>query len=225
MKIVLINAASPDYPWKKSYTPAAFAAANAEFETCPLKEGSVSQGKLTGYRVYHASSLHARETAKMLVGDQTGIPCEETDLLNELPLPPLPDKDREYPLSRYRLQEYFSHKMNDPAGPGSSAESLKNMEEFLDLLEKSVEDAVLVSHERRILLLIKLLRKRKYMIRRGSLLRLAPLERVLAAKDIPTCGGCMHNCQLSNPGCEICRDKAARQKKTGSSTGSGFSRI
>ena len=42
------------------------------------------------------------------------------------------------------------------------------------------------------------------------MIRLAPMERILAAKQIFTCGGCMHNCQLINPGCAIGRDKAQR---------------
>ena len=210
MKIVLINAAAPDYSWKKRYSPSAFVNDCAAYAATRLKEGAVSQAKLTGYRLWHASSLHARQTAEMMVGANTELPIEETALLDEIPLAPFTKKERELPLWKYEWAGYLGWRHNSPIQPEGCAESVRRGEELLSLLEKRGEDAVLVSHERRILVLLKLLKKRNYQIRRGSLIRLAPMERVLAAKQILTCGGCMHNCQLINPGCAIGRDKAQR---------------
>ncbi len=210
MKIVLINAAAPEYTWKKHYSPSAYARETAAYAGTGLKEGAVPQTKLQGYRLWHASSLHARQTAEMMVGTNAEIPVEETALLDEIPLAPFSEKNQEMPLWKYELMGYLGWRQNSPAQPEGRAESIRLGEELLRLLEERGEDAVLVSHERRILVLLELLRKRKYQIRRGSVIRLAPLERVLAAKQILTCGGCMHNCQLINPGCAIGRDKARR---------------
>ena len=208
MKIVLINAAAPDYSWKKRYTPSAYAREIAAYAAARLKEGAVSQAKLTGYRLWHATSLHARQTAEMMIGTNTEIPIEETALLDEIPLAPFTEKDREFPLWKYEWSGYLGWRQNSPMQPEGRAESVRRGEELLSLLEERGEDAVLISHERRILVLLSLLKKRNYQIRRGSLIRLAPMERILAAKQILTCGGCMHNCQLINPGCAIGQDKA-----------------
>ena len=79
MKIVLINAAAPDYSRKKRYSPSAFAEASVAFAATELEEGTISEAKLDGYHIWHASSLHARQTADMLIGTNTagrsrGIP-------------------------------------------------------------------------------------------------------------------------------------------------------
>ena len=146
----------------------------------------------------------------MMIGTNTEISVEETALLDEIPLVPFTEKDRELPLWKYELSGYLGWRQNSPMQPEGRAESVRRGEELLCLLEDRGEDSVLVSHERRILVLLSLLKKRNYQIRRGSLIRLAPMERILAAKQILTCGGCTHNCQLINPGCAIGRDKAQR---------------
>ncbi len=210
MKIVLINAAAPDYSWKKHYTPSAFIKECAAYAATGLQEGAVSRKKLEGYRLWHATSLHARQTAEMMIGTNTEIPVEETALLDEIPLAPFSEKERDLPLWKYEWMGYLEWRKNSPTQPEGRAESVRRGEELLRLLEERGDDAVLISHERRILVLLNLLKKRNYQIRRGSLIRLAPMERILAAKQILTCGGCMHNCQLINPGCAIGKDKARR---------------
>ena len=183
MKIVLINAAAPDYSWKKRYSPSAVARECAAYAATRLKEGAVSQAKLTGYRLWHAASLHARQTAEMMIGTNTEIPIEETALLDEIPLAPFTEKDREFPLWKYEWSGYLGWRQNSPMQPEGRAESVRRGEELLSLLEERGEDAVLISHERRILVLLYLLKKRKFQIRRGSVIRLAPMERVLATKQ------------------------------------------
>ena len=62
------------HSWKKRYTPSAFAREIAAYAAARLKEGAVSQAKLIGYRLWHAASLHARQTAEMMIGTNTEIP-------------------------------------------------------------------------------------------------------------------------------------------------------
>ena len=215
MKIVLLNAAAPDYAWNKSYTPEDFLKAVREWEQMPVSPASVISGKPDGYHIYWASSFHAAQTAELWLGPEAAGSCETTDLLNEIPLFPYTEEQRDIPLWQYKLQGHRQWKNGDARQPESYRESVTRGQELCDLLEERGEDAVLISHERRILLLVELLRKRNYQIRRGSVFRLSPLERILAARDIPTCGNCAHNCQLAHPGCEIGKDKARLLKVKG----------
>ena len=69
----------------------------------------------------------------------------------------------------------------------------------------------MVSHPGFIALLLDRLRVRGYCVARTGLGRVQPLERLLLTRRDMHCGGCAHNCLLSNPGCGIGRDKAARK--------------
>ena len=71
----------------------------------------------------------------------------------------------------------------------------------------------MVSHPGFIALLLDRLRVRGYCVARTGLGRVQPLERLLLTRRDMHCGGCGHNCLLTNPGCGIGRDKAARKSK------------
>ena len=53
-------------------------------------------------------------------------------------------------------------------------------------------------------------RPRGYTMARTGIFAFRPWERILLTKRSAHCGGCRHNCRLSNPGCGVGRDKAAR---------------
>ena len=91
-------------------------------------------------------------------------------------------------------------------------------------LEKAGDDCVLFSHPAQIPLLMDALRLRGYCFRRTELGAVRPGERILATSRSDHCGGCAHNCMLSDPGCGVGRDKAARAgirygKKSGEANG------
>ena len=69
MKIVLINAAAPDFNWQKSYRPADFEQALREWEQAPVALSSAISGKADGYHIYQADSLHAAQTARLWLGE------------------------------------------------------------------------------------------------------------------------------------------------------------
>ena len=85
----------------------------------------------------------------------TEIPIEGTALLDEIPLAPFTEKDCELPLWKYEWAGYLGWRQNSPIQPEGRAESIRRGEELLSLLEKRGEDAVLISHERRILVLLR----------------------------------------------------------------------
>ncbi|MBR2674936.1 MAG: hypothetical protein IKE52_05720 [Mogibacterium sp.] len=61
-------------------------------------------------------------------------------------------------------------------------------------------------------LLFKELKKRGYIIKRTNLFKVDYLEKAIATKRSDHCGRCSQNCHLSNPGCDIGRDKARMLK-------------
>ena len=140
MKIVLINAAAPDYSRKKRYSPSAFAEASVAFAATELKEGTISEAKLDGYHIWHASSLHARQTADMLIGTNTagrprGIPSagRRTSLFTGIergrccsdqprtkdPCPSVPSKKTQIPVSKRQCDPTCP----DGTGPGNKTDS------------------------------------------------------------------------------------------------------
>ncbi len=98
-------------------------------------------------------------------------------------------------------------------------EGRERADALIDELEKRGEDCILISHPGMIASLIDALRVRGYCVQRTGMGRIKPFEQMLLSKRGEHCGGCGHNCLLSNPGCSIGRDKAARQKERRSSFG------
>ena len=78
-------------------------------------------------------------------------------------------------------------------------------------LEKEEKDCVLIADCILTEELLDRARVRGYTRARTGIFRYRPWERVLLTKRSVHCGGCAHNCLLSNPGCGIGRDKAARK--------------
>ncbi|MBR6839915.1 MAG: hypothetical protein IKM82_04930 [Oscillospiraceae bacterium] len=78
---------------------------------------------------------------------------------------------------------------------------------FLDELEKEERDSVVICGRQAMSALRSVLRTRGYLLEGGSLV-LRPLERVRATRRSLHCGGCAHNCLLSEAKCEKGRSKA-----------------
>ena len=51
-----------------------------------------------------------------------------------------------------------------------------------------------------------------YTQARSGIFRYRPWERILVTRRNLHCGGCSHNCLLTNPGCGVGRDKAQRAR-------------
>lgn len=84
------------------------------------------------------------------------------------------------------------------AGIQSSGKSTRK--KLLDLLESRNQDCILVSHPIFINILLSQFRNRGYHISRRNYFQIAPLERIVITKWDMHCGGCGHNCLLTNPG-------------------------
>lgn len=162
-----------------------------------VENNRVRRVSANGRRVFCSPRLSARETAQMIVTDAE---AELEDLLDELLLPP--DRNgRSLPLWLCRLCTR------------DRDEGRRRADALIGRLEKEGEDCILISHPAMISALIDGLRVRGYCVQRTGIGRVKPFEQMLLSRRDEHCGGCRHNCLLSNPGCNIGRDKAARLKK------------
>ena len=173
-------------------------------------EGTPRRVAANGRRVYCSPRRSARETAeKAVVGAETEI----EERLDELPRP-RNESGRARPLWLWRFLLWLRRLFGTDRKEGR-----KRADALIDALEKRGEDCILISHPGMIASLIDALRVRGYCVQRTGMGRIKPFEQMLLSKRGEHCGGCGHNCLLSNPGCSIGRDKAARQKERRSSFG------
>lgn len=160
-----------------------------------------------GRGVHVSSRAAAQDTAEKLIAD--GAPQSEP-LLDEIPLRPF--GGGKLPLWLWRVLVWLRG-LFGLAAAESGRVSRQKADELISRLEKRREDCILVSHPRRIAALCDALRVRGYCVQRTGLGGIKPFEQLLLSRRDEHCGGCAHNCLLSNPGCNIGRDKAARAKK------------
>ena len=140
------------------------------------------RGDASRYRVCTGTEPAGRETAEALF--TLTVPPIETSLLDEVPGP----------------GTGFRAWLDRRRGAGRRAG------ELLDMLEKDELDSVVICGRQMMYALRGGLRARGYLLEGGGLLP-RPLERVRATKRSLHCGGCAHNCLLSEAKCEKGRNK------------------
>ena len=94
--------------------------------------------------------------------------------------------------------------------PESRAEARKRVVSFVSLLIERDADCVVAAGPYILQILLRELQRRGFSIRRNSSGSIRPGERILVTEKSAHCGGCQHNCLLSNPGCGVGHDKAKR---------------
>ena len=161
----------------------------------------------TNGRVLLADTPAARKTA--------GICVEGGQLLIEpllAPVIPAPWTDRgEHPLWLWREMARLQRGIGSPRQPESRRQLAARAEKLMERLTEEEKDCVLIADPVLTEGLLDRARVRGYTRARTGIFRYQPWERVLLTKRDVHCGGCGHNCLLSNPGCGIGRDKAARK--------------
>ena len=79
-----------------------------------------------------------------------------------------------------------------------------------EALLQAQTDCVLIAPPGILRFLLRALERRRCVIRRAGSGAIQPGERIRVTERADHCGGCQHNCLLSNPGCGVGKDKAAR---------------
>ena len=88
----------------------------------------------------------------------------------------------------------------------------KTVENFLKLAKEG-KDCILITGPLFLTELLDRFRVQNYVIQRSGIFKVQPLEKFVISEKEAHCGGCGHNCFLSNPGCGVGREKAQRRKQ------------
>lgn len=150
----------------------------AEGGTLPA---DVKKGNAKAYRVYTGTGPEDAATAQALF-----TLAEEpirTTLLDELP-----------------TEVGLRRKMN------ARSAARRRAGEFLEELEREERDSVVICGRQGMSALKAVLRMRGYLLEGGSFVP-RPLERVRATRRNLHCGGCAHNCLLSEAKCDKGKNK------------------
>ena len=132
-------------------------------------------------------------------------------LLNEVPLRSFTATDRVMPAEKWLRKAAAQRKSGDPRQPESREQLRARADRLIGQLEAEGGDFLLISHPLFLTELLDRLRVHNYVIQRGGVLGIRPWEKIVVSRKEEHCGGCQHNCFLSNPGCGVGRDKARRK--------------
>ena len=205
MKIILIYQAATDMEWAASYDAAGYARASAEERLRPAAPVNVKKGDASAYRIYTGTTPASAQTAELLFNFTE--PPERTPLLDDVPAGTFRDTGKSRPLPLWRAAEEIRWRFGGEGRTESRRETMARVGELVDRLEREDRDASVIARGLTMKALKAVLRRRGYTIDGGGPAP-RPLDRLRAAKQSARCGGCNHNCPLSNPKCDVGRNKA-----------------
>ena len=208
MSMFILCAGQPASPLNGRYDAAGFDAAvkamlNAE--ALPPSERKISPGRRI---VYVGEDRLARSTAEQIL---ESCPMRSEPLLNEIPVRSFTDEARELPVEKWLRKAAAQRKAADARQPESREAVIRRADTLIHRLEEAGGDSLLVTCSLFLTEFLDRLRIHNYVIQRSGLLRIQPLEKIIVSRKDEHCGGCQHNCFLSNPGCGVGRDKAMRR--------------
>ena len=140
------------------------------------------KGNAAAYSIYISTACASRETTEALF--TFSEPPTETALLDDAPQ------------SGGGLRGWLDMRREAKHRSG----------QFLDMLESKGRDSIVICGRQAMSALMNRLRAKGYLLEGGGLLP-RPLERVRATKRSLHCGGCAHNCLLSEAKCQKGQNK------------------
>ncbi|MBR6839639.1 MAG: hypothetical protein IKM82_03515 [Oscillospiraceae bacterium] len=211
MSILLLCTGKSLSPLEGVYTSREFDQAAAAELSAGIEPYAGRKTDPSGRTVYVAEGALARDTAAQLLTD-----CEAVTepLLNEIPLRSFADTDRQYPAAVWKRKAAAQRKAGDARQAESRADARQRADRLIASLEKAGGDCILVTYPLFLAELLDRLRAAGYVVQRTGLLQIQPLERIVASRREEHCGGCGHNCFLSNPGCGVGKEKAMRLQRS-----------
>lgn len=209
MRLLIICRAAPEAAAPRRVDSEGFRALCALEEDGPIAPVTEKKPERLGRPLYAAPGEAARQTAVQLFGEGEIL---EEPLLRDLPCRPFTDTRRRLPLWLWRLMAWLQRLFGSRRQPETRRESAARADALIEELSKRGGEAILIVPLSFLPVLLDRLRLRGCCYHRSGLFRFQPLERILITGRDLHCGGCQHNCTLANPGCNIGRDKAARQK-------------
>ena len=209
MSMLILCIGKPLSPAAGSYNSSEFDAAMAAYMASGVEAPSERQIAPGGRAVYLAEGKPSQSTA-----DQILIPGEfrVEPLLNEIPVRSFMDTEKRFPAEKWFRKASAQRKAADPRQPESRAAAIARVEKLIRKLEAADEDSLLITYPLFLFEFLDRLCVHNYVVQRSGLFRIQPLEKIVVSRKDEHCGGCQHNCFLSNPGCGVGRDKAMRKK-------------
>lgn len=180
----------------------------AELEA-PLALGvNEKSSAANGRRIFAGPAQADLETARHIFPDG--------DIARESLLAPVlcrsfKDTEEKLPLWRWNIMARLQRRLGSERQPESSKAIAARANALAARLREQEADCVLVCHPSFVAPLLDALRRQGCCFSRSGIFRYAPFERILVTARDLHCGGCSHNCLLTNPGCGVGRDKAARK--------------
>ena len=208
MKIILVQQAASDMEWDAKYDTASFEQAVETECGCTAADVSVRRSSASAYRIYTGTSRAAMETAQLLF--ETDEPPEATPLLDDVPVRAFRDSEKPLPVWLWRAMAEAQWRSGSSRQPETKKETEQRVRQLTDRLEAEDRDCIVICRGLTMTALKSVLRRRGFLIEGGGLSP-RPLDRVRATKRSLHCGGCRHNCLLSEAKCDIGKDKARRQ--------------
>ena len=205
MKIILICQAGTDMVWESRYDAASFERAVETERGCSAVGGNVRRIDASAYRVYTGTSRAGMKTAEILF-ERTG-PIEATPLLDDVPIRAFRDTGRALPLWLWKAMAEAQWRADSRRQGETRYQTERRVEKLADRLEAESEDCIVICRGLTLSALKTVLRRRGFLMEGGGLAA-KPLERVRATKKTLHCGGCHHNCLLTEAKCHIGREKA-----------------
>lgn len=207
MKVLIVANGKAAITWEKAYNSVEFNEISQHVTDCDVETIQTDRISSNGRPVYVSSAKSATRTAELLFTDADII---VEPLLNEVPVRAYKDTTKKLPLWRWQLMASQQRFFGNSRQTESRVQARARAKELLTLLESKNQDCILISHPIFIRALLHQFESHGYHVNRTNMLRIAPLERIVLTKRDMHCGGCGHNCLLSNPGCGVGRDAARR---------------
>lgn len=182
----------------------------AELEA-PLSPGMDEKSSaINGRKIYAGPAQADLETAMLIFPDGE---IEREGLLAPVVCRSYKDTEQKLPMRLWRMMARFQRRTASARQPESSRAVAARANILARRLREQEADCILVCHTSFVTPLLDALRRQGCCFSRSGIFRYAPFERILVTARDLHCGGCSHNCLLTNPGCGVGRDKAARKSK------------
>ena len=107
----------------------------------------------------------------------------------------------------------MERKQADPRQPESLQQVRARADALILKLAQDGGDCILITGPLFLTELLDRFRVQNYVCQRSGIFRVRPLEKFVISEKEAHCGGCGHNCFLSNPGCGVGREKALRRSR------------
>lgn len=208
MSITILCTGAPQHPVEGKLSSAEFDAAVSAAHASGIQPYSGRKFDPVGRMVLMGEGRLCADTAAQMI-----LPCEPTvdPLLNEIPVRAFTDTEKRYPVETWLRKAAAQRKRPESRQPESREQVIARCEALIEKI--SGTDCILISEPLLLAELLDRLRIHNYVIQRTGLMKIQPLERFVISRKEEHCGGCQHNCFLSNPGCGVGQEKAMRQTR------------